>query len=61
MGKKYNLPIVISGGVFQNKTLVKTLLHKAKKEKIKIYFSEKIPLNDSGIAFGQLAKIILAQ
>ena len=46
-----NLKIVLSGGVFQNKTLLEQL---SKKLKRKFYFSKTIPLNDQGISFGQL-------
>ena len=45
-----NLPIILSGGVFQNKTLLKEVLKLNKK----IYFNQKIPLNDGGISIGQI-------
>jgi len=48
--QKYDLDIVISGGVFQNRTLLERLLKKSKN----IYFPHKIPINDGGIAIGQL-------
>jgi hydrogenase maturation protein HypF len=48
ISKNYDLPVVVSGGVFQNKTLLKELLKR--KE---VFFSNKIPLNDAGISFGQ--------
>jgi len=45
----YNLPVIVTGGVFQNKTLLRELLKRKK-----IYFSKKIPLNDGGISIGQI-------
>ncbi|NVJ53670.1 MAG: carbamoyltransferase HypF [Campylobacteraceae bacterium] len=49
-----NLPVVFSGGVFQNKTLLelvsKTLTNKQKR----YYYSKDIPLNDGGISAGQI-------
>jgi hydrogenase maturation protein HypF len=57
--KNQGLPLVVGGGVFQNKTLLKSLYIKAKKASIPLYFPQKIPPNDGGIAFGQLARHIL--
>jgi len=59
--KIHNLPIVVGGGVFQNKTLLNRLLVECSKESIPLYFPQKIPPNDGGIAFGQLSKYILKQ
>jgi hydrogenase maturation protein HypF len=54
MAKKYNLPVVLSGGVFQNKTLLSLVCKKFKENNIKYYFSSKVPLNDGGISLGQI-------
>ncbi len=48
--KEYNLPLVVSGGVFQNRILVELLLQK----KPNIILAKKIPPNDGGVALGQL-------
>lgn len=48
----YNLPTVLGGGVFQNKTLLNILL---KKSKNPIYFPQNISPNDGGICVGQIA------
>ena len=45
ISKNYNLPILLTGGVFQNKTLIKLLKN--------FYFNQKIPINDAGISIGQ--------
>jgi hydrogenase maturation protein HypF len=44
-----NLPVVLSGGVFQNRTLLKRILEKLPQA----YTNEQIPPNDGGIALGQ--------
>ncbi len=51
-----NLPIVLSGGVFQNKTLLELILKELKNRKV--YSNKTIPLNDGGIALGQLYSLI---
>jgi len=48
------LPIVLSGGVFQNQYLVKQLREAFKKEQIRYYVQTDTPINDGGIALGQL-------
>ena len=45
--------IALSGGVFQNTTLVDMLLELAPKE-IKLYFHKKLSPNDENISFGQI-------
>ena len=49
------LPVVFSGGVFQNKILVEQLVHRLIQEKIIYYFPQNIPPNDSSISLGQIA------
>ena len=49
------LPVILSGGCFQNKTLLTTLITSLTKEGYKVYWHEKVSCNDEGIAFGQLA------
>ena len=46
-----NLPLVASGGVFQNRVLLELLLERFPN----IYLPSKIPPNDGGIALGQIA------
>ncbi len=48
------LPVVLSGGVFQNRYLVEQLLKQFKKERIRYYIQTDTPINDGGIALGQL-------
>lgn len=49
-----DLPIVLSGGVFQNKTLLSLGVNRLKEKGRKVYFQEQTPINDGGIALGQL-------
>ena len=61
INQNYKLPIVVGGGVFQNKTLLNRLSIECKRESMALFFPQKTPPNDGGIAFGQLAKYILTQ
>ncbi|WP_228199793.1 carbamoyltransferase HypF [Aliarcobacter cryaerophilus] len=49
-----DLPIVLSGGVFQNKTLVEILLKRFQKINRKVYLGEKYSPNDESISLGQV-------
>jgi len=47
--------IVLGGGTFQNRYLTKKVMAKLKKERFDIYLPQRIPMNDQGIAAGQIA------
>ena len=47
------LPVILSGGVFQNATLVAKTSQAFAKEKRRYYVQEKTPVNDGGISLGQ--------
>ncbi len=49
---KYDLDIALAGGVFQNRTILEKITKKAKSKNI--YFPNKLPINDGGVAVGQL-------
>lgn len=49
------LEVVLSGGVFQNATLLNLTCAKLCARGIKFHLNREIPCNDSGIAYGQLA------
>ena len=51
ISEEINLPVILSGGVFQNKTLMKIILKNIKRD---IYFNQKTPINDGGISLGQI-------
>jgi len=52
--KKHKLPLILSGGVFQNRAFLENLIKKLKVLEVEFYISEKIPTNDGGISFGSL-------
>jgi hydrogenase maturation protein HypF len=54
MAKKYNLPVVLSGGVFQNAFLVEKIVMRCDHEGIRCYTHRLLPPNDGGLSLGQL-------
>ncbi|MCW8896149.1 carbamoyltransferase HypF [Sulfurimonas sp.] len=54
ISKREKLEVILSGGVFQNKTLLELTCQELKQEKIKYYFQQETATNDGGIALGQL-------
>ena len=51
----FGLEVVLSGGVFQNATLLNLTCAKLRARGIKFHLNCAVPCNDSGIAYGQLA------
>lgn len=51
----FGLEVALSGGVFQNATLLNLTCAKLHERGIKFHLNREIPCNDSGIAYGQLA------
>ena len=57
--QKYpHLPIVLSGGVFQNKVLASQLTKALNKCDRKYYMQNKIPINDGGLSLGQIYYVL---
>lgn len=48
-----DLPVVVSGGVFQNRILVDRLVGRLSTRCKPLLIGEKVPVNDAGIAIGQ--------
>jgi len=48
--------VSFSGGVFQNKVLTETAIALLEDDGFDIHLAQKIPLNDSGISFGQVVE-----
>lgn len=48
-----HLPVVVSGGVFQNTVLLRQLVKYFNNQNQPLYFQQQTPLNDGGIALGQ--------
>lgn len=53
LGVSYG-PLVLSGGVFQNKLLTEAVLRNCQTQGIKVLRSRSLPPGDGGLAFGQL-------
>jgi hydrogenase maturation protein HypF len=53
VASKYNLPIVFSGGVFQNATLCQLVSKELKSRSLKAHFHKNLSPNDSSISIGQ--------
>ena len=53
--ESFGLEVVLSGGVFQNATLLNLTCEKLRERGVKFHLNREIPCNDSGIAYGQLA------
>lgn len=51
---KEKLPVILSGGVWQNKTLLELVCKTLDKQSVKYYYNTTIPINDSNISLGQL-------
>jgi len=47
------LPLLFSGGVFQNRVLVEKISKRCQEENRTYYFQNETPINDGGIALGQ--------
>ena len=59
ISSKHSLDIILTGGVFQNKTLLEKLVQELEKENKKYYTSSTIPTNDAGISLGQIYHAVL--
>lgn len=60
IAKKQNLEVVLSGGVFQNVTLLNLVVQKFSASGVKFYLHKNTPCNDSGVALGQLMAYLSA-
>jgi hydrogenase maturation protein HypF len=47
--------VALSGGVFQNRLLLEQLLARLEEMDFRVYVNRRVPPNDGGISFGQLA------
>lgn len=53
ISKIEKMEVILSGGVFQNKTLLELLIAEFKKENTTYYYQQETAINDGGIALGQ--------
>lgn len=47
--------VVLSGGCFENNMLLESIMVKLESAGLQVFTNEKVPCNDGGISFGQLA------
>jgi hydrogenase maturation protein HypF len=53
--------IALSGGCFQNKLLAELAITRLRSEGFKVYWHQRIPTNDGGIALGQLVAMAASE
>jgi hydrogenase maturation protein HypF len=53
VSKKEKMQVILSGGVFQNKTLLELVASGLDKENIKHFYQKETAINDGGVALGQ--------
>lgn len=53
ISKREKMEVILSGGVFQNRTLLELVASELEDEKIICHFQNKTAINDGGIALGQ--------
>lgn len=56
LAKRYQLPLLLGGGVFQNRILLSLILESSP---VLVYFNSRLPANDGSIAVGQLYYLYL--
>ena len=47
--------VALSGGSFQNRLLLERLVARLSELKFQVYLNRRVPPNDGGLSFGQLA------
>jgi hydrogenase maturation protein HypF len=57
IGALFNLPIIASGGVFQNRPLVEGLKRGAEERGLELYLPRELPPNDGAIPVGQVGAV----
>jgi len=55
LGERFGLPLVLSGGVFQNRALLRRIFSLCGERGGEVFVSKKMSANDENIALGQLA------
>jgi hydrogenase maturation protein HypF len=48
------LPVLLSGGCFQNRLLTELTVERLQADGVKVYWHQRVPPNDGGIALGQV-------
>lgn len=58
ISKREEIEVILSGGVFQNRTLLELLISEFEEEDITYYFQQQTSVNDGGISLGQLFYVL---
>ena len=45
--------VLLSGGCFQNRVLLEVAVAELREEGFRVYWHQRVPTNDGGVAFGQ--------
>ena len=53
-GEPAGLPVALSGGCFQNRLLTELTVARLQDDGVKVYWHQRIPPNDGGVALGQV-------
>ncbi len=53
-GQHVGLPVALSGGCFQNRLLTELTVARLEARGVKVYWHQRVPPNDGGIALGQV-------
>ena len=48
------MPVVLSGGCFQNRLLTELTVARLQADGVKVYWHQRVPPNDGGISLGQV-------
>ncbi|WP_169778362.1 carbamoyltransferase HypF [Campylobacter curvus] len=54
IAKERNLPVLLSGGVFQNATLLRKIVRNFRRDGVEFYLNKNFCSNDSGVSLGQM-------
>ncbi|MCV6606573.1 MAG: carbamoyltransferase HypF [Campylobacterales bacterium] len=54
ISKQEKREVILTGGVFQNRTLLGLVIHRLKEESIKHFYNQQTPTNDGGVSLGQI-------
>lgn len=50
--------IGLSGGVFQNRRLVESIMQRGREHKIEVHLPSTVPVNDGGLSYGQVIEFL---
>ncbi|MBL6973260.1 MAG: hypothetical protein ISR67_02615 [Sulfurimonas sp.] len=54
------MEVILSGGVFQNKTLLELIKYALENENVKYHHQQESAINDGGIALGQAYSYVIS-